>query len=264
MPSAPFTDALGRRVVLGAHPPRRIVSLVPSQTELLAALGLDAEVVGLTRFCVHPAGWKRAKRIVGGTKQVDVARIRALVPDLILANKEENTREMVAALDAVAPVYVTDVPTVPAAEAMIREVGALVGRAAAAAALADRIAAAFAALPHRPALRTAYLIWQDPLMTVGHDTIIHDVMARGGFANVFGARPRYPALTPEELSEARPEVLLLSSEPYPFREAHRAAFAAKLPGARVLLADGERFSWYGPRLAGAPPYLTALYEAAAG
>ena len=251
------TDALGRLVVL-PDPPRRIVSLVPSQTELLADLGLDAEVVGLTRFCVHPEGWKKRKRIVGGTKNVHPDRVAALAPDLVIANREENVRNEVKALAAFAPVYVTDVGTVDEALAMIRSVGRLVDRAERADALADGIAAGFDALAEAPPLRAAYFIWREPWMSVGHDTIIHDVMRRAGFANVFGDRRRYPEVTADEIAEAQPEVVLLSSEPYPFRDKHLAEMQALVPDARVLLVDGELFSWYGSRLLHAPPYLAAL------
>lgn len=257
MPFLETTDALDRPVVLDA-PPRRIVSLVPSQTELLADLGLDAEVVGLTRFCVHPEGWKRRKRIVGGTKNVHADRVAALAPDLVIANREENVREQVEALEGLAPVYVTDVGTVDEALAMIRSVGALVDRAPQADTLAAEIAAGFDGLAAAEPLRAAYFIWRGPWMSVGHDTIIHDVMRRAGFANVFGERARYPEVTPEELAAAEPDVVLLSSEPFPFREKHVGEVATLVPGARVLLVDGELFSWYGSRLRHAPPYLAAL------
>lgn len=236
----------------------RIVSLVPSQTELLADLGLDAEVVGLTRFCVHPAGWKASKKIVGGTKNVDVERVRALRPDLVLANKEENVREQVEALQRIAPVHVTDVATVADALAMIRAVGRLVGRADAADALAAETEAAFAGLTGGEPLRLAYLIWRRPWMSVGGDTFIHDVLARGGFANVFGGRARYPEVSGEELRAARPDAVLLSSEPYPFGEKHVAEVEALVPGTRVALVDGEALSWYGSRMRLAPAVLAAL------
>ncbi len=258
MPS--LTDARGQTARLDA-PPRRIVSLVPSQTELLADLGLDAEVVGLTRFCVHPAGWKAAKPIVGGTKNVRPERVAALKPDLVLANLEENVREQVEALDAVAPVFVTDVATVSDATGMIRTVGALVGRTGRAGALADEIERGFDGLAAPAPVRAAYLVWRDPWMTVGGDTFIHDVMGRAGLANVFGEQTRYPALTLADLAAAAPEVVLLSSEPFPFGERHVAEVEAAVPGAAGRLVDGELFSWYGSRMRLMPPYLAGLREA---
>jgi ABC-type Fe3+-hydroxamate transport system substrate-binding protein len=256
-----LTDAAGRRVTVPDRP-RRIVSLVPSQTELLAALDLDDAVVGLTRFCERPAGWKAAKTIVGGTKQVHVERARALRPDLVLANREENTPAMVEALAAFAPVVVTDVADLSDARAMIRLVGRLTGRAAQAAALADTIAARFGALPAFAPLRAAYLIWRDPLMTVGHDTFIHAMLRRAGAVNVFGDRARYPTVTRADLRAAAPDVVLLASEPYPFDAADAAALRADLaealPHVVVRRVDGQPFSWYGARLADTPAYLRRL------
>ena len=243
---------------------RRVVSLVPSLTELLAALGLDDEVVGLTRFCTRPDGWRDRKARVGGTKNVRVERVRALAPDLVVANREENEREAVEAIAAFAPVLVTDIATRADALAAVREIGAAVGRTAEADALAREVESAFAALPPFAPLRAAYLIWRDPWMTVGGDTFIHDVMAAAGLVNVFGDRTRYPAVTADEIAAARPDVLLLSSEPYPFDARHVAEASALAPGARVALADGEAFSWYGARMREAPAVLAALRAALDG
>ena len=252
--------------LLGPAPParpQRIVSLVPSLTELLADLGLDRETVGLTRFCVHPDGWKARKRIVGGTKNVDPERVLALAPDLVIANREENEREPVEAIARAAPVALTDIATLPDALAAIRDLGALAARTAEADALAAEIETGFGALAPGVPLRTLYLIWRDPWMSVGGDTFISDVMARAGFANVCAERARYPTLSPGEMAALAPEVVLLSSEPYPFGEAHLAEVRALVPGARAILADGEVFSWYGSRMRLAPPVLASLYTAAA-
>lgn len=257
MSSHLFHDALGRGVRL-AEPPRRIVSLVPSQTELLADLDLDEEVVGLTRFCVHPADWKTRKTIVGGTKTVNLARVAALQPDLVIANKEENVREQVDALAEVAPVYVTDVSTVAEALAMIRTIGALVGRTKQANELANTIESGFARLDPTRRHRVAYLIWRDPWMTVGGDTFISDVMAHAGLDNVYADAVRYPTVTPDNLRARQPDVVLLSSEPFPFREPHLAEVQAMVPDATVALADGEVFSWYGSRMRHAAESLRRL------
>ena len=251
------SDARGRRLTLDATP-RRIVSLVPSQTELLADLGLDAEVVGLTRFCVHPMGWKEQKHIVGGTKNVNDERVAALTPDLVLANLEENVRDQIEALDTVAPVFVTDVATVEDALAMIRTVGHLVGRSVRAEALAEEIEQGFGTLQAQPPLRVCYLIWREPWMTVGGDTFIHDVLRRASLVNVFGERTRYPELTAEEIIEAEPDVILLSSEPFPFSEQHIAELDHAVPGVPVRLVDGELFSWYGSRMRLMPPYVAGF------
>lgn len=263
MPDFPLTttDALGRPVTLEA-PPQRIISLVPSQTELLAHLGLDNRVVGITRFCERPAAWRDKKTIVGGTKQVRLDRTAELAPDFILANHEENTAEDVTALADCAPVYVTDVPTVDAACAMIRTVGRLTHRAKRAASLAETIATRFAALDALAPLRAAYLIWRDPFMTVGNDTIIHDIMTRGGFTNVFGDRTRYPEITLDALAAAAPDVLLLPDEPFPFPDKDRfsADLRDALPTTPIRFVDGQLFSWYGPRLAHTPAYLQDLHQ----
>ncbi|HEX8299405.1 MAG TPA: helical backbone metal receptor [Rubricoccaceae bacterium] len=252
-------------VLLGPPPPpapRRIVSLVPSLTEALAALGLDDQTVGLTRFCVHPDGWKARKTIVGGTKGTDPARVLALRPDLVVANREENDRAPVEALAAAGvPFWLCDIATVADTIDALRSLGHVTGCPDAGDRLAAAIVAAFDTLPvRRTPLRVVYLIWRDPWMTVGSDTIIHDVMARGGLVNAFGDRTRYPAVTGDEIADARPDAILLSSEPYPFSDQHVAEVQALAPGARVTLVDGEAFSWYGPRLARAPAEIARVLQ----
>lgn len=249
-----LTDARDHAITL-RRPAARIVSLVPSQTELLASLGLDEEVVGLTRFCVRPAAWKAAKQIVGGTKTLRIDRVRELRPDLIFANVEENTRADVEELDRIAPVFVSDVSTLDDADAMIDAVARLTGRGAEGRTLRTGIAEAFGGLPDYGAVRAAYLIWDDPLMTVGGDTFIHHVMHRGGLENVFATRTRYPEITEAELVDAAPDVLLLPDEPYPFTDQHAPRFQRLLRGASVLCVDGQAFSWYGSRLIHSPDAL---------
>jgi ABC-type Fe3+-hydroxamate transport system substrate-binding protein len=259
MPTA--TDARDRKLRLDA-PPARIVSLVPSQTELLAHLGLDDAVVGLTRFCERPEHWRSEKTIVGGTKEVNVETVRGLDPDLILANHEENTAEDVAALDDVAPVFVTEVKTVEEALQMIRTVGTLTDTADQTSTLAGNIISRFESLPAFPPLRAAYLIWREPYMTVGHDTFIHDVMGWGGFENVYGDQTRYPEVSLDALAEQDLDVVLCSSEPFPFhqKDEFTAEIEDALPDTPVEVVDGQPFSWYGPRLLDTPSYLTELRE----
>jgi ABC-type Fe3+-hydroxamate transport system substrate-binding protein len=252
-----LADARGLTIALSRRP-NRIVSLVPSLTELLADLGLDEQTVGVTRFCERPAGWKERKQIVGGTKNVHVDRVRALSPDLILANLEENTRDDVEALDAVAPVYVTDVASLADALSMIRLAGLLTGANVQAAALAQEIGTAFESLPSFEPLRSVYLIWQEPYMTIGGDTFIHDMMSRAGFTNVFGDATRYPIISLADMAAAKPDVVLLSTEPYPFKEQHAAELTAHLPETAMMLVDGQLFSWYGSRMLKAPAYFKSL------
>lgn len=241
--------------------PQRIVSLVPSQTELLYHLGLNEQVVGITKFCIHPDEWFRSKTRVGGTKQVAVEKVLALQPDLVIANKEENVKEQVEAIAATVPVWVTDVNTLPEALQMIRQLGALTGTAGKADAIAAEVDSAFSQLtktlpPTRPG--ACYLIWQDPLMTTGQDTFINAMLEAAGFTNCFAAKNRYPELTEADIRNAAPDVLLLSSEPFPFGEKHRQYWQEQLPATQVVLADGEFFSWYGSRLLQAPAYFQSL------
>lgn len=234
---------------------QRIISLVPSQTELLFDLGLEAEVVGITKFCVHPEQWFRSKPRVGGTKQVSIEKVAALQPTLIIANREENVKEQVEALEAIAPVWVSDVTNIASALEMIGAVGELTGRSAEARSICTEIEVALTIPKAHQPLSAAYLIWNDPIMVAGGDTFISDMMRNAGLRNVFENRDRYPAVTIDELRSISPDVLILSSEPFPFKASHAAIFSAALPGTRVRLADGEMFSWYGSRMRLAGAYL---------
>lgn len=252
-------DQIGRTVVLH-QPARRIVSLVPSQTEVLYHLGLDAEVVGITKFCVHPLDWWRTKQRIGGTKDIHISRIQDLQPDLVIANKEENVQEQVAALWNDVPVYVSDVANLPEALGMIRDIGVLTGKAAAAQIICNSITTAFDFLKKPTAIKVAYLIWREPYMTVGSDTFIHQMLAAAGFENVFAAHTRYPAITVSDLQASGCDLVLLSSEPYPFKEKHLSELSGLLPGVPSLLVDGEMFSWFGTRLQYAPAYFQEVLE----
>lgn len=257
----PDTDQTGYPFKLNDRP-RRIVSLVPSQTELLFHLGLDTSVVGITKFCIHPEDWFKRKTRIGGTKQLDLTGIRMLNPDLVIGNKEENTREDIEALRAEFPVYVSDVATVADAFEMISDVGEITGAAMEAetlvAALRDRHAALLFGQSGLGPIRAAYLIWKDPLMAAGRDTFIDSMMHSLGWINVFGDHTRYPETDVNELASRCPEVVLLSSEPYPFQEHHREELQKSLGGLPVVLVDGESFSWYGSRMLEAFDYLKQL------
>jgi ABC-type Fe3+-hydroxamate transport system substrate-binding protein len=236
---------------------QRIVSLVPSQTELLHALGLDQQVVGITKFCVRPRAWFDTKPRVGGTKTIDFQKVTDLKPDLVLANREENVREQVEALAPHCRVWTSEVATLADALDMIRTVGQLTDTDAPAAELAARIGADFEQpMPHRGT--AAYLIWRKPYMVAGGDTFIHDMLRYAGFDNVFSEKMRYPAVLPDELAAAKPDFLLLSSEPFPFKEKHVAELQALCPSAHIRLVDGELFSWYGSRLLHARAYFEGM------
>ncbi|NIG56346.1 helical backbone metal receptor [Chitinophaga sp. Cy-1792] len=253
-----YTDQLQRTIILDKAP-ARIVSLVPSQTELLYSLGLDERVVGITKFCVHPDSWFRTKVRVGGTKKVNFDVIRELQPDLIIANKEENTREDVAALMADYPVWVSDVHHLKNALEMIAGLGAITQTSARAAALIAEIRSDFSALkPLVTPVPTAYFIWREPYMTAGGDTFIHQMMQHCGLHNVFGNLTRYPAVTPDDIRNSGCRLILLSSEPYPFKDKHLTEFREMVPDADVQLVNGEMFSWYGSRLREATAYFSGL------
>ena len=258
-----FTDQMQRRVSLPNWPSRRIISLVPSQTELLAALGLEKEVVGLTKFCVHPLEWFQEKKRIGGTKTLNFEKIAALNPDLILGNKEENQQDQIEWLSQRFPVWMSDILSFEDALAMIREVGKLTDTAEPAHTLAASIESKFQLLDSLAASSTftaAYLIWRKPFMAAGADTFVHEMLGYAGFQNVFGHKSRYPETSLIELTETQAQVILLSSEPFPFSEKHIVELQAACPKTKILLVDGEMFSWYGSRLQMAPDYFLQLRQ----
>jgi ABC-type Fe3+-hydroxamate transport system substrate-binding protein len=251
------TDQLFREVTFD-YPPKRIISLVPSQTELLFDLGLDKEVVGLTKFCIHPIDKFAACAKVGGTKNVNIAVIKELKPDLIIANKEENSFADIEALSALFPVWISDVNDLEGAKKTIFQIGELVDRQPEASYLLHLINAGFSdlqtlALERGIDKKVAYLIWNNPYMAAGTDTFISDILALNGMTNVLKSS-RYPEVSLSELQELNPDLVFLSSEPYPFKEKHRSEIQAMLPDTKVMLVDGEMFSWYGSRLVKAVQY----------
>jgi ABC-type Fe3+-hydroxamate transport system substrate-binding protein len=253
-----FTDMIGQKVVLN-YPPGRIISLVPSQTELLYDLGLEDEVIGITKFCIHPEKWFRSKIRIGGTKTVHIRQIDNLQPDLIIANKEENTKEQIEELAAKYPVWVSNIQSIEDALQMIKAVGSLTDRDVTADDLVAQIASGFAgfqkiAVPKK----VAYFIWRNPWMCAGGDTFINNMLEKAGWTNVMAHKDRYPAIDLAELAALQPQLILLSSEPYPFKDQHIAEIKTALPDAEVQLVDGEMFSWYGSRMLKAIPYLRGL------
>ena len=249
-----FRDALGRQLEV-ARPPERIVSLVPSLTEALFAFGLGERVAGVTRFCVEPADGVADKPKVGGTKNVDIASVIALRPDVVLANVEENTRDDVAALEAAGErVFLTYARTVAEAVDELRTIAAMTDSEAAAAPLLDEadheLRHALAANASRRAVLTFCPIWRNPWMTIGPDTYVHDVLRVCGAANVYGdATERYPAIDLAEVAARHPEIVLLPDEPYRFSEKHKPEVIEKLGDVRIYLVDGRMLCWYGPRIA---------------
>jgi ABC-type Fe3+-hydroxamate transport system substrate-binding protein len=256
-----YTDQTGRQFLLD-HPAKRIISLVPSQTELLYDLGLRDEVIAITKFCVHPGSWFRSKQRVGGTKKIRMDVIRDLKPDLIIANKEENVKEQVEELAAQYPVWTSDIHTPQQAFDMITDIAKVTGTEAAGKELLFDIKNSFEQLRNNITTkhRAAYFIWEEPYMTVGRDTFIHAMMELAGFGNVYAGQLRYPETTLEELASLQPAYLLLSSEPFPFKQKHIEEIQPHLPGTKIILVDGEMFSWYGSRMLKAASYLQELYS----
>jgi ABC-type Fe3+-hydroxamate transport system substrate-binding protein len=241
-------DQIGRNV----HVPEgelQIVSLVPSQTELLFDLGLEEEVVGITKFCIHPQEWFKTKTRIGGTKNVNIQKVLALQPNLILANKEENTLADIEKLESRAPVWISDVRTIQNAHEMILNIGHLVGKREEAKILSNKIRTVFQDIkkPLKP-YSVLYIIWNDPIMIAASDTFIDAMLTELGYANSASHLGRYPELTLEEVRLLAPDLIFLSSEPYPFKTKHIHTFQKILPKSKILLVDGELFSWYGSRL----------------
>lgn len=251
-----YTDQLNRVLQL-SKTPTRIVSLVPSQTELLVDLGLRDQIVGLTKFCVHPNGLIKEKTVVGGTKQVRVDKIKALQPDIILCNKEENTAAMVKDLEAIAPVHVSDIKTVDDTLSLIHSYGSIFQIQEKANRFVSQIQQKHTDFlkdidRKAPCRKVAYFIWKDPWMVAGGDTFIDYLLGECGFENVFkNENGRYPEVALEKLQDV--DYVFLSSEPFPFADKHIKEIA-QYTRAKIMLVDGEYFSWYGSRLLGAFEY----------
>lgn len=247
-----------------SYVPKRIISLVPSQTELLFALGLEEEVVGITKFCVHPSDWFRKKTRIGGTKNVNYDLVKRLSPDLIIANKEENVKEQVEALQNIAPVWTSDISNLYEAFDMIHEIGRLTDRQVRATEIVSQIKDGFEDLYQKlssyEALSAIYLIWKHPYMSVGNDTFIHDMMQHCKLNNLLSDDLRYPQLSVEKIQSLCPDIILLSSEPFPFKEKHVTELQELLPTCKIILVDGEMFSWYGSRMMHAPAYFCGLWD----
>lgn len=252
-------DQLQRRIEVSTAP-ERIISLVPSQTELLHYLGLGDRVVGITKFCVHPKAWFDSKSRVGGTKKLHFDRIDDLKPDLIIANKEENNHQDIERLSEHYPVWVSDISDLEGALKMIEGISSLCNVSDRGGMLIEEITRRFDSITSAGLTTCLYLIWNGPIMVAGNDTFIDKMLKYAGFQNLVH-QSRYPELSLDELKNLKPEAILLSSEPFPFKEKHTERFAALLPNSKVILVDGEMFSWYGSRLLKAPEYFQDLRSA---
>jgi ABC-type Fe3+-hydroxamate transport system substrate-binding protein len=226
----------------------RIVSLVPSLTELIIDFGLHSSLAGRTRFCIHPEPAVGEIPIIGGTKTPRLDKIRDLKPDLIIANKEENRKEDIDKLREFSTVFLTDIVTIEDALLTIYELGQKLNVAEKADELISNINRELEHIPGEAPVQVAYLIWQKPWMAAGRDTYIHSVLTRWKMDNVFNDERRYPKITLEKLARKNPDYILLSSEPFPFKEKHKKEIREACPDSNVLLVDGQWFSWYGSRM----------------
>ncbi len=254
-------DQLGREVKIDTDSPLRIISLVPSQTELLFDLGLEEQIVGITKFCVHPKDKVARQEKIGGTKNLNIEKIKALNPTLIIANKEENEKEQIEELAKHFPAWISDVTDLTNALEMIVSVGKMTGKEKEAEVLRNKISEKFSVFsaPLRDKKSVAYFIWEKPFMVAGNRTFINDMLQRCGFKNCFqNLSGHYPEISEHQLQEAKPQIIFLSSEPYPFKEKHMSDFKKICPSSEINLVDGELFSWYGSRMLQAPEYFRKL------
>lgn len=256
-----WVDQLNNQLIL-PDKPQRIISLVPSQTELLFDLGLDEEIIGVTQYCIHPAQKVRTKIKIGGTKRFRLNTIKQLNPDLIIANKEENYLIGVKQLQENYPVWLSDVKTLDDAYQLIQNLGAIVGKPVVAENLCEQIRREFSILAEQcyQSIRTAYIIWRKPYMVAANNTFINNMLSIAKLENVFADTERYPVITAEQLQVKAPELILLSSEPYPFQEQHIQELQTICPTATIKVVDGQMFSWYGSRLYYTPNYIMRCRE----
>ncbi|WHF53094.1 helical backbone metal receptor [Chryseobacterium gotjawalense] len=235
----------------------KIISLVPSITETLFDFGLTAdEVIGRTKFCIHPLDLVRNVEIIGGTKNLNIEKIKSLKPDLIIANKEENEKLQVEELMKDFKVWVTDIETLEDNQDFISELGKLLNKEISAQDFNQKINSVFNDIKVSSPKKIAYLIWKNPYMSVGSDTFINEVLQKSGFENLFKNRKRYPEISMEELKEA--DLIFLSSEPFPFQQKHIDELQKQMPTKEIILVDGEAFSWFGTHLMKVDNYLKDL------
>lgn len=255
-----FVDQLNREINLDKSP-CCIVSLVPSQTELLVDLGLGDKLVGITKFCIHPKETIKSITKIGGTKNFNLERIRSLNPDLIIANKEENEETKLKELMSEYPVWISDIKDLDDALNMIEQVGAITGKGEIANKLSKTINERFHqfASTSKTKKRVLYLIWKNPYMSVNKDTFINDMINKCGWENACpDTKKRYPELSIEEIIKLKPDNILLSSEPFPFKEKHISELKEIIPNVTISIVDGEAFSWYGSRLLASSDYFAKL------
>jgi len=244
MSSKTYLDQLGREVVL-PEIPKRIICLVPSITELVAYFEMVEEVVGITKFCIYPTTWFQSKERVGGTKNIDIEKVKSLHPDLIIGNKEENTKEDIAALIVTAPVWMSDVNSIDDSYELISCLAEIFNKKDKGQQLIGYLKKYFLSHASEGAGKSVlYFIWHSPGFVAGKNTYIDSYLTSIGYQNCV-TMDRYPDINTLELLD--PDIVLLSSEPFPFNESHVAYYKELFPNAEIKLVDGECYSWYGVR-----------------
>lgn len=258
-----YQDQLHRKLQLKTVP-KRIISLVPSQTELLVDLGLEASIVGVTKFCIHPKHLKKEKTIIGGTKQVSIEKIKTLQPDIILCNKEENTAAIIEGLKPVAPIHISDIYNLEDCFELINQYGTLFkveNKAMSIIADIEKKRQQFQyILKGLPRPKVAYFIWKNPWMVAAKNTFIHTMLNEAGYKNLFEAETRYPEIALKDLASKQPDAIFLSTEPYPFKVEHISELKTQFPNTPIKIVDGELFSWYGSRLQKSYAYFEDLFN----
>lgn len=257
-------DQLGREFSVSKNP-KRIISLVPSQTELLCDLNLENELVGITKFCVHPYHLKSTKTIVGGTKKVNFDKIKALNPDFILCNKEENTYDSLPELEKIAPTYFSDITTIEDSVNLILSLGTILNRRTESNNLVEKINFKLkdfkTFIASKSSRKVAYFIWANPWMVAGNETYINEMLHLNKFVNIYESMSRYPKVAINNIRlDGDPEVIILSSEPFPFKDEHALEIATYTNRSATVFADGEMFSWHGSRLLKALDYFKELHK----
>jgi len=237
---------MGREVRFSERP-KTVISTVPSQTELFSDLGIGNNVLAITSYCVHPSGWLESKPIIGGTKKLDITEILRLSPDVVIANKEENQKEQIEELARHVPVWISDVRDFTTAVDFIKSMGVLLDVEEKAQAIIQSIIQERNSITPLNKVKTLYFIWRKPYMVAGSNTFINSTLSHCGFSNIAEV-DTYDQISHHEMVRLNPEFILLSSEPFPFAEKHKEEISEILPNAKVILVDGEMFSWYGSRM----------------
>lgn len=253
-------DQMNRLVEIKKFPPQKIVSLVPSISELLVEMGLWEELIGVTKFCIHPKELLKAKKIIGGTKNLNLDKIKSLQPDLIIGSKEENVKEQIERLWGECAVWMSNINTYEDAIEMIKQIGIITDKKNTSEKLIHDIEINYNCLQHQHHLfknkRVVYLIWYKPYMAVAQNTYIDSMLQKAGIINAVTNFQRYVEITPEEILLLKPDYVLLSSEPYPFKEKHRRELQEILnKEIKIVFVNGEYFSWYGVKMKFLPEYV---------